>query len=1377
MLVSNKHFIPVIGLDIHIVILFGFPIPLPHPYIGFVLDPMDYIPFIGATTKVNHVPRGVSDTSGIIVILFHIPMGGPWLLAPMIGHDSVNFFGSKKVMVEGRMMSPSGHMLMTCNDIGLPLSLKPGKKLKPIPSMYLPTSFSIPLSFGKPVMVGGPFVPDWAGVLMNLVMSFGFGALMKGLGKIGRKLTSKFNHALKGKLGSNKLSKFLCKKGFEPVDLVQGIVIYDGLDFELPGPITLIWKRSWNSDSSHEGLLGHGTHLSYDMRVHEFAEESATAVLLEDGRSAMFDLLPFTGDNEYNRHEKLTLTRSDIDEYQLYNHEEQRYYTFRKTHPAEKQFRLSSIHNKTGFIITLHYNSKGYLLRVTDSVGRHLHIENDKAGRITSVTARHRGEEQLMVSYAYNEEGDLTTITDALEQSNHIVFHKHLMVEKQDRNGQRFYWEYDAKKRCVHTWGDGGLLEGFIEYYPKEGYNLVTNSLGQTTTYYYTPDFVVHQIKDPLLNSQFFEYTDEFEIYRVIDEEGQTTGYSYNDHGYRTSIVKPDGSMFSFIYDEGGNLLLAGDAQGNSRTYIYHKENGLLKTFTDTDGSIQIYRYNKNFLLSKIEYANEAETIFEYDEDFNLSTVTLPDGGSASWRYNVWGKCISTLNPLKQQQVFNYDKLGRITDIFLADGNHVRFEYNAYYEIIRAIDKHHDVKFTYTPLGSLKMREENGVKLHFIYNTEEQLNVLVNENGESYYFKRNQRGEIIQETGFDGITINYQRDTSGKLIKVDRPDGKNTIYEYDYNGQLTRCEHNDGSWETFSYDRNGQLIEAINEYTTVKLIRNNAGRVIEEIQNGHSVTTVYDVNGRPKNIKSSLGADITLQRNNCGNITGMQALAAGLENPWTTQIFRNLLGLEIERTLPGGLKSNRTYDQAGFPNSHTVLSGYNTTLNCHYRWDVNQQLKQIVDVIKNRTVKYGHDELGNLIWTQYEDGQYDYRLPDKAGNLFRTNNRKDCEYSKGGQLTETQNIKFEYDGEGNLIKKITSGFNIWEYRWYANGMLKTVIRPDKRTVHFEYDALGRRTAKIYQQKITRWVWDKNTPLHEWVYENENRPITVIDENGTINTSEEPVPDSLITWIFDGDSFTPAAKILNGKYYSIISNYLGTPCQAYNDLGSKIWEMELDIYGKIRKLEGDNTFIPFRYQGQYEDVETGLYYNRFRYYSPDEGRYISKDPAGLKGGIHLYSYVFDPNALLDIFGLNPTYYPLDQLNRATGGFAEVTPSSLGTGTGATVDPVGFISGNHPTHHQRSHLIAANHGGDGGVKENLVTLTSGSNHPGMRRVEDTITAHVRQGNTVLVEVKPTYTGRNLLPDSVHIYAIDQNANVIADDTIHNGLFQHHKACGCR
>ena len=92
-----------------------------------------------------------------------------------------------------------------------------------------------------------------------------------------------------------------------------------------------------------------------------------------------------------------------------------------------------------------------------------------------------------------------------------------------------------------------------------------------------------------------------------------------------------------------------------------------------------------------------------------------------------------------------------------------------------------------------------------------------------------------------------------------------------------------------------------------------------------------------------------------------------------------------------------------------------------------------------------------------------------------------------------------------------------------------------------------------------------------------------------------------------------------------------------------------------------------------------------------------------------------------------------------------------------------------------LIANNHGGSGKDKRNLVTITDGTNHPGMRRVEDAITAHVRAGNTVDVIVKPIYKGNNLIPESVHIFAMDQNHNIIANHNIPNGAFQHHKS-GC-
>ena len=200
MLLADNHFTPILGIDIHFTVL---PPPIPNnpfqPFIGFVLDPMDYIPFIGATVQINGIKRGVSDTSGIIIPLVHIPILGAFVMAPIIGHEAMNFFASKTVFADGTRLSPKGHFLMTCNDIGIPLSIEPGKKKfwKVVPTLFAPTSYSIPIPMGAPVNVGGPYAPDWGGILTGLVMSFGFGAVMnfarKKMNKILKKIAGDGN--------------------------------------------------------------------------------------------------------------------------------------------------------------------------------------------------------------------------------------------------------------------------------------------------------------------------------------------------------------------------------------------------------------------------------------------------------------------------------------------------------------------------------------------------------------------------------------------------------------------------------------------------------------------------------------------------------------------------------------------------------------------------------------------------------------------------------------------------------------------------------------------------------------------------------------------------------------------------------------------------------------------------------------------------------------------------------------------------------------------------------------------------------------------------------------------------------------------------------
>ena len=82
----------------------------------------------------------------------------------------------------------------------------------------------------------------------------------------------------------------------------------------------------------------------------------------------------------------------------------------------------------------------------------------------------------------------------------------------------------------------------------------------------------------------------------------------------------------------------------------------------------------------------------------------------------------------------------------------------------------------------------------------------------------------------------------------------------------------------------------------------------------------------------------------------------------------------------------------------------------------------------------------------------------------------------------------------------------------------------------------------------------------------------------------------------------------------------------------MWARELDLYGNA--ITGDSSFIPFLYQGQYYDEEIGLAYNRFRYYSPESGTYISQDPIGLAGNNpNFYGYTFDCNTEVDVWGLD------------------------------------------------------------------------------------------------------------------------------------------------
>jgi RHS repeat-associated protein len=99
------------------------------------------------------------------------------------------------------------------------------------------------------------------------------------------------------------------------------------------------------------------------------------------------------------------------------------------------------------------------------------------------------------------------------------------------------------------------------------------------------------------------------------------------------------------------------------------------------------------------------------------------------------------------------------------------------------------------------------------------------------------------------------------------------------------------------------------------------------------------------------------------------------------------------------------------------------------------------------------------------------------------------------------------------------------------------------------------------------------------------------------------------------------------------DHLGTPMALINQQGEIDWSIELDPWGNtIREHNPKNMSQPIRLQGQHFDEESGLHYNRHRYYDPRTGRYINQDPVGIKGDLNLYLYPTSPLSLLDPLGL-------------------------------------------------------------------------------------------------------------------------------------------------
>ncbi|ENW35389.1 hypothetical protein F922_02387 [Acinetobacter baumannii NIPH 201] len=297
---------------------------------------------------------------------------------------------------------------------------------------------------------------------------------------------------------------------------------------------------------------------------------------------------------------------------------------------------------------------------------------------------------------------------------------------------------------------------------------------------------------------------------------------------------------------------------------------------------------------------------------------------------------------------------------------------------------------------------------------------------------------------------------------------------------------------------------------------------------------------------------------------------------------------------------------------------------------------------------YGYNRLVNNVVKEYLDQQYQY---DAYGQLVR-------------QKTSQGDLNLEWDVYGRMVKSRNSQYTA-EYRYDALGRCiqnrsKHHHTGQEQNIIYGWDS-GTLAYESTEELTKHYIYEKDSfvPMLQAVY------LSPIELHQTPDWSDRP-------YNIHRDPLWKTEK--QGKEFDDVwfyhCDHLGTPQEMTDHTGAVIWKAEYKAWGECKAERVKSNFFEnseiisnnIRFQGQYFDEETGLHYNRYRYYSPYVGCFISKDPIGLLGGDNVYAYAPNPVSWIDPLGLvkkKPSKYALKDGHNATA--QEIADSKIGGGS--------------------------------------------------------------------------------------------------------------------
>nr|WP_174490659.1 RHS element core protein [Escherichia coli] len=893
----------------------------------------------------------------------------------------------------------------------------------------------------------------------------------------------------------------------------------------------------------------------------------------------------------------------------------------------------------------------------------------DDTGRVTEQV----NPEGLDYRFEYGE--SRVIITDSLNRREVLYTEGEgglkRVVKKEHADGSITRSEYDEAGRLKAQTDAAGRRTEYSLHMASGAVTAVTGPDGRTVRYGYNSQRQVTSVTYPDGLRSSREYDEKGRLTAETSRSGETTRYSYDDPASElpTGIQDATGSTKQMAWSRYGQLLAFTDCSGYTTRYEYDRYGQQIAVHRE-EGISTYSSYNPRGQLVSQKDAQGREIRYEYSAAGDLTATISPDGKRSTIAYDKRGRPVSVTEGGLTRSM-GYDAAGRITVLTNENGSQSTFRYDPVDRLTeqRGFDGRTQ-RYHYDLTGKLTQSEDEGLITLWHYDASDRITHRTVNGDPAEQWQYDEHGwltTLSHTCEGHRVSVHYGYDDKGRLTgerqTVENPETGEMLWEhetghaYSEQGLATRQEP-DGlppvEWLTYG---SGYLAgmklggTPLVEYTRDRLHRETARSFGGAGSTaGYEQATAYTLTGQLQSRHLNLPQlDCDYTWNDNGQLVRISGPQECREYRYSgtgrlTGVHTTAANLDIDIPYATDPAGNRLPDPELHPDSTlTAWPDNRIAEDAHYvyRYDEYGRLAEKTDRIPEGVIRM-HDER-----------THHYHYDSQHRLVFHTR------IQHGEPLVES---RYLYDPLGRRMAK-----RVWRRERDLTGWMSLSRKPEETWYGWDGDRLTTvqtdttRIQTVYQPgsfaPLIRIETDNGErekaqcrslaeKIQQEGSEDGHGVVFPAELVGLLDRLEGEIRANCVSsesrqWLAQcGLTVERLAAQIEPVYlperkiHLYHCDHRGLPLALISEDGNTAWSAEYNEWGnQLNEENPHHLHQPYRLPGQQYDKESGLYYNRHRYYDPLQGRYITPDPIGLRGGWNMYQYPLNPIQVIDPMGLD------------------------------------------------------------------------------------------------------------------------------------------------